>query len=141
VLVDDTIARGLTALGLGATVTMSEAARHALHSRLVEVLGPEEAVALMEYLPPVGWADVATKRDVDQLAIATKRDLDHLGIQIRGEIAEVRGVFGELRGEMGAMEGRLRQEIGAQMRATYVGMVATVLAAVGSVAAATATAH
>jgi hypothetical protein len=24
----------------------------------------------------VGWADVATKRDLDQLAAATKRDLD-----------------------------------------------------------------
>jgi hypothetical protein len=77
-------------------VTISEASRHALHMRLAEVLGPEEAVALMEYLPPVGWADVATKRD-----------LDHLGIEIRGEVVGARGEIAELRGEMLAMGGAL----------------------------------
>ena len=90
-------------------MTISEASRHALHARLAEVLGAEEAVALMEYLPPAGSADVATKRD-----------LDHLGIELRGEIAE-------LRGEMLAMGGALRQDMGSQMRATYVAMVATML--------------
>jgi hypothetical protein len=31
------------------------------------VLGPESAETLMEMMPPVGWADVATKRDLDAL--------------------------------------------------------------------------
>jgi hypothetical protein len=112
-------------------LTISEASRHALHARLAEVLGEEEAVVLMEHLPPVGWGDVATKRDIDQLAVATKRDIDHLGIQLRGELAE-------LRGELLAAMGQLRFDMGAQVRVMYVGMVATMLSSIGAVAAAVA---
>ena len=32
----------------------------------------------MEMLPPVGWADVATKRDLDQLADRFRADLAQL---------------------------------------------------------------
>ena len=42
-------------------------ARHQLFLRLEQALGPEWAEILMELLPPVGWADVATKRDLDAL--------------------------------------------------------------------------
>ncbi len=49
-------------------MSVDERARHELHARLDELLGPEPAGTLMSYLPPVGWADVATKRDLDALA-------------------------------------------------------------------------
>ncbi|HEV7864902.1 MAG TPA: hypothetical protein VGR20_19530 [Acidimicrobiia bacterium] len=35
--------------------------------RLEQLLGPESAETLMEMMPPAGWADVATKRDLDAL--------------------------------------------------------------------------
>ena len=41
--------------------------RYHLQERATEVLGTKEGATLMELLPPVGWADVATKRDLDQL--------------------------------------------------------------------------
>ena len=67
-------------------MTISNADRHDLHNALGELLGEREANTLMEHLPPVGWADVATKRD-----------LDHLESQLRGdfraEIAELRNVL------------------------------------------------
>jgi hypothetical protein len=48
-------------------MVLDERCRHQLYLRLEEVLGPEAATTLMEHLPPVGWADVATKRDLDAL--------------------------------------------------------------------------
>ena len=48
-------------------MALDERARHELFLRLEQALGPDSAEALMELLPPVGWADVATKRDLDAL--------------------------------------------------------------------------
>lgn len=48
-------------------MAIDERARHELHRKLEEVLGAEEAATLMAHLPPVGWADVATKQDLAQL--------------------------------------------------------------------------
>lgn len=59
---------------------IDEAARHALHSRLDEVLGPDEAVCLMAHLPPVGWADVATKQDL----VLLKQDIALLHKELEG---------------------------------------------------------
>jgi hypothetical protein len=48
-------------------VAISEEARHDLYQGLEELLGHERATTLMEHLPPVGWADVATRRDLEHL--------------------------------------------------------------------------
>jgi hypothetical protein len=48
-------------------MALDERSRHDLYLRLEGVLGPEAATTLMEHLPPVGWADVATKRDLEVL--------------------------------------------------------------------------
>lgn len=57
-----------------------------LHDLLRQPLGEEAASKLMEFLPPVGWADVATKQDLDRLAMTTKQDLDRFAAEIRGEL-------------------------------------------------------
>jgi len=59
-------------------MAITEHTRHQLHRALIESLGEEEAATLMEHLPPVGWADVATKSDIDNLRVATKTDFDNL---------------------------------------------------------------
>ncbi len=48
-------------------MAIDERARHQLYLKLEGVLGPDEASTLMEHLPPVGWADVATKHDLLEL--------------------------------------------------------------------------
>jgi hypothetical protein len=55
-------------------MAVDERARHELHRKLDEILGPQEAATLMAHLPPVGWADVATKHDI----MVLKRDIDQL---------------------------------------------------------------
>ena len=48
-------------------MAIDERTRHEMYLGLEQLLGPHVADALMEQLPPVGWADVATKRDLDAL--------------------------------------------------------------------------
>jgi hypothetical protein len=48
-------------------MAVDERSRHELYRRLEDVLGPEAATTLIEHLPPVGWADVATKHDLAAL--------------------------------------------------------------------------
>lgn len=38
----------------------------------------------MAYLPPVGWADVATKRDLDHLQGRLESKIDRLDVKING---------------------------------------------------------
>ena len=46
---------------------VTDAQRRGLYDGLEEMLGSDRAETLMELMPPVGWADVATKRDLDAL--------------------------------------------------------------------------
>jgi len=48
-------------------MVIDEGVRHRMHSKLEELMGEELGNALMAHLPPVGWADVATKRDLEEL--------------------------------------------------------------------------
>jgi len=67
-------------------MAVDEAARHRLHTKLEEILGTEEAAALMTYLPPVGWADVARKRDLDVLAEKIDLKTDQIRSELRSEM-------------------------------------------------------
>src|SRR5690625_3403826 len=84
-------------------MVIDERARHELYERLESTLGEEATETLMSYLPPVGWADVATKRDLDQL----RREFGQLRREVRSEVA---GAETRLRTEMGSLRHELLAE-------------------------------
>ncbi|MEZ5350247.1 MAG: hypothetical protein R2714_13760 [Microthrixaceae bacterium] len=89
-------------------MSITSGERHDLHTRLAEILGEDHANTLMEHLPPVGWADVATKRDLDNVEVALSGDIANLGTQLRSELA---AQGSELRGEIATLGTELRGEI------------------------------
>jgi len=82
-------------------MSITEASRFQLRTAIGQILSEEAADTLMELLPPVGWADVATKTDlqhlrdelkaeIHSLRVATKTDLQHLREELKAEIHSLR---------------------------------------------------
>ena len=89
-------------------MSITEASRFQLRTAIGQILNGEAADTLMELLPPVGWADVATKTDlqhlrdelkgdINSLRVATKSDLQHLRNELKNDIDSLRN---ELKGDM-----------------------------------------
>lgn len=78
-----------------------EHARHELYNRLIEQLGADHARTLMEHLPPSGWADIATRRDLDLLRHEFNAALQEVVATLRVEInAQTRLLFFSMIGTM-----------------------------------------
>lgn len=96
-------------------MTVDERRRHELHERLDQVLDAGHADTLMELLPPVGWADVATNRDLDALEARMQAGFAEVRAEItalRGEVrAELATFRGEVRAEMAEFRGEVRAEL------------------------------
>jgi hypothetical protein len=88
-------------------VAITEHDRHKLYLALEHLLGTSEATTLMEHLPPVGWADVATRHDLDQGLALVRADLHAELADLR---TDMRTEIGELRTEMRTEIGELRTE-------------------------------
>lgn len=92
-------------------MAVTEKQRHELIKKLEEAFGADHAETMMELLPPVGWADVARRSDIERL----ERGL----AQLRADFADLRAEFGDLRAEqlsIRAEQSRIRVEF-ADLRA------------------------
>ncbi len=92
-------------------MVVDERSRHELYRRLEEVLGPDAATTLIEHLPPVGWADVATKNDLTGLE--QRMDLRFARLDERLE-----GRFNSIDERFTAMDDRITAAT-ADLRATF----------------------
>ena len=105
-------------------MAVDQESRNHLHNKLTESIGEGAAAVLMEHLPPVGWADVATKADLDHLG-------ETIRLELRAEMANLRREMAELRTELHKSFGEFRDEIrqdrvAAQRQLIFVLVVALV---------------
>ena len=116
----------------------------------MEALGEREAATLMEHLPPVGRADVATKRDLDQLegrmearfdAVEARMVARFALVDVRIDAFEERMDLrlGSLEGQLGSLEVGLRSEIHGEVQSVRADLERalrqTMQVTIGSVAA------
>ena len=85
-------------------MSITEASRFQIRTAIGQILSEEAADTLMELLPPVGWADVATKTDlhylngdIQNLRNELKSDIDSLRNELKSDINSLRN---ELKGDM-----------------------------------------
>ena len=67
-------------------MSITEASRFQLRTAIGLILSEEAADTLMELLPPVGWADVATKTDLQHLRNEMQADIKNLRDELKGDM-------------------------------------------------------
>lgn len=82
-----------------------------MHNVLIDKLGRESATTLMELLPPVGWADVARRSDVESARLATTQDLLLMTASTSAQFNLVWTEFAAVRSEMSAEFAAVRSEM------------------------------
>jgi len=121
-------------------MAINESARHELFNHFKELLGTKDTGTLMELLPPVGWADVATKHDL--AALEERIDLRFSGLEERSDMR-----FSSLEERidsrcdilehrlMSAFRGELNSAIHSQTKVFVMTLMGTLLAYSGGISA------
>ena len=123
---------------------LDEPARRSLYGALADALGDNQADTLMNLLPTHPLADMATRDDLQALAISVRGEMaagfgavdrqfaevraemhDGFGAidrqfgEIQGQFGEIQGRFGEIQGQFGEIQGQFgeqRSELARDMR-------------------------
>ena len=104
--------------------SIDERARHDLFEAVQDKLGPRHADTLMSLLPPVGWADVVTKTDLDTQIAGVRSDIGLLrsdldtrvGLvrtDLDTQVAALRSEIGVLRTDLDTQTALVRADVGA----------------------------
>jgi hypothetical protein len=128
-------------------MTVDERNRLQLAEALKRVLGDSEGITLMELLPPVGWADVATRHDLlaleqlielrfDASDERSDRRLDGLESRMELRFAAVDAQFAHIDQKLDLQRAELIGEMDRRARTQTSVMVSTLTALAGVVVAA-----
>jgi hypothetical protein len=122
-------------------MSIDEQARRELHDRLEEALGPAPAGTLMASLPPQGWADLATKGDLERLEERFTLRLDAMDERLTARFDALEERFdlklGSSANELRAdFRGEITAAITAQTRTVILALFGTLLSSGGLVLAA-----
>lgn len=117
----------------------TERRRHGLYETCREHLGEEAADTLMELLPPVGWADVTTKHDLQQATALLRTELHAEIAGLRAELhteigslradlhTEISSLRAEMHAEVSSLEVRLTDKMAAQTRTLMLALVGSMM--------------
>jgi hypothetical protein len=110
----------------GSTMSVSEHDRHHLFTWFEEHMGSERAATMMGLLPPTGWGDAATRRDLDLV----RRDLELLEARIDARFdqheARLDAKLDQLRAEHATLRSELLRTFGTWLFASQAAVIAAV---------------
>ncbi len=115
-------------------MSISEAERHEIYELIRAATSDRVANNVMSLLPPVGWADVATKTDLESLRTEMHAEFGSVGSEfgsvrsefgsVRSEFDSVRTEFSVVRADMRALEANLRTEMHQSIRSQTWALIA-----------------
>jgi hypothetical protein len=90
---------------------VTEHERHQLFTWFEEHMGSQRAATLMSLLPPVGWGDIATRRDLEEQISGIRRDGESLRHDLESLRHEVGTFRHDVRRDLRELEQRLDDHI------------------------------
>lgn len=105
---------------------LDESLRRELFNALDTALGARPAATLMAHLPPVGWADVATKHDLHQLELRLEARFETRFESVDRRLDDMDRRLGRVEDRMDGFDERLRgvefvvRELGSELRTELV---------------------
>lgn len=84
---------------------------------------PRLAEIAMEAMPPIDYAQLATKRDLDALGAELRGEM----AELRGEFAGLDGRFGGLRGEFAELRGEIKTDMANNLRIILAAQLTTMM--------------
>ncbi len=117
-------------------MVVDERARRELHQQLEAALGSRAADTLMDSLPPVGWADIATKVDVDARFDAVNRRFDAVDRRFDAVDRRFETLEATFQASLQAGLAGIRTEMAAQTRTLVFALIAAATSFGGLVLAA-----